>query len=207
MKTIIFDMDGTLIDSANAICITINEMRNRLGFAQNLEKKYIINVINDPNKNAIFEFYGFEKPDKNLKIEFESEFVKNYNKYAVLYDGVDKLIESCKEMDYFIALASNAPSATLSAILEKNKILKYFDIIVGVDGQTPPKPNPAMLFNVIKEAKNEKNIFIGDSAKDEQAALNANIVYLNVVWGFGKRSTKNLNVTTPQQAWEFIASM
>ena len=69
-RVIIFDMDGTLVDSAKAICNTINYMRKGLNMPKLLDED-IIEVINNPDKNFMIEFYGVEKISKNLAKIFE----------------------------------------------------------------------------------------------------------------------------------------
>lgn len=206
MKTIIFDMDGTLINSAKAITLTINKMRKMFGISGDLDENFIIKTINDPSKDTIFELYGFKSVSKEQKEAFEAEFIKNYKLYAVLYDGVKDLLVKCRENGYFLAVASNAPEISLKGILEKNGVLELFDLIVGVDKTTPPKPDPAMLFKVLEISKSSLSeaIFLGDSLKDELAAKNAKMAYLQVSWGFGENSQTSQNAKTPQDAWEII---
>ncbi|CZE48315.1 HAD family hydrolase [Campylobacter geochelonis] len=211
MRVVIFDMDGTLINSAKAIEITINTTRKKLGLTPDLSSEFIVKTINDPSKNYAVEFYGLTNVAPELKMEFEKEFIKNYALYARLYDGVKELLEKLHQNGYFIALASNAPTVSLKAILEKNKVLELFDSVVGADKNTPQKPDPTMLFNVLKEASKIRPVkyacFVGDSIKDEKAATNANIPYLQVTWGFAEASTSFLSASSTKEAYELITNL
>ena len=113
MKCVIFDMDGTLIDSAKAICETVNEVRRELGLEGDLAAKFIVKAINEPGRNLGLDFYGIDKPDMKLRDNFEAKFKKNYREYAAAYDGVDGLLAGLKGAGHFVALASNAPINTL----------------------------------------------------------------------------------------------
>ncbi|MBP3676180.1 MAG: HAD hydrolase-like protein, partial [Campylobacter sp.] len=84
-KVIIFDMDGTLINSTQAICETINYMRLGLNLTP-LSYSYIIEVINNPAKNYMIEFYGVDKISNNMMKIFEDEYQKNYFLHAKVYD-------------------------------------------------------------------------------------------------------------------------
>ncbi|PSM51673.1 phosphoglycolate phosphatase-like HAD superfamily hydrolase [Campylobacter blaseri] len=212
MKAIIFDMDGTLIDSKKAIEATINEMRKSIGLEPNLDSDFIVEIINNPEKNYIKEFYGLDSITIEQKINFEKSFRKNYDLYAKAYDGIKEMLEKCREKGYLITLASNAPKDSLQAILKKTGIIEYFDLIEGASKDTPQKPDPTMLNLVMKELKNEygnnvKGCFVGDSIKDEEAAINAKMPYIQVTWGFGRDSNKYQNVSEVDKLVDEISAI
>ncbi|WP_235597614.1 HAD family hydrolase [Campylobacter iguaniorum] len=180
-KCVIFDMDGTLVDSKKAICKTINYMRSGLNMP-NLDDEFIISVINNPKKDAIKEFYGFDEITLDMKLEFEKQFDKNYELYTVVYKEAIELLATLKSSGYALAVATNAPHATIESILKNCGILDYFDTIIGAGEGIAPKPDPAML-NIIKEKTGLECVFIGDSKKDFLAAKNAKMEYINVLWG------------------------
>lgn len=197
-------MDGTLIDSGKAICVTVNEVRRELGFSEDLGVEYIVKAINEVGRDLGKDFYGLSSIDRKLRDGFEEKFKINYDRYATAYEGVDDLLEKCVKDGYFVALASNAPQDTLKDILIKNNIYKYFHHIIGASKDIPQKPDPAMI-NFIKNLSEFKRVlFVGDSRKDELAAVNADVEYLNVCWGFGSESKKFTNVYTTKDAWKFI---
>ena len=171
MKTVIFDMDGTLLDSSRAIEVSVNNTRRELYGLAPIQRDFIVRTINDPSKNAFLEFYGKTKASAEELAFFEKEFVKNYHEFAVLYDGIDGLLRHCKSSGYFVALASNAPAYTLQEILRKTGSRELFDLVVGADEHTPSKPDPAMLLRTIAHSPHKKAIFLGDSKKDELAAI------------------------------------
>lgn len=203
-KTIIFDMDGTLIDSSDAICFTINETRQKLGLKDDLKKDFILKTINSLNKNMLKEFFNLEKPTKEMMENFDKEFNKNYSLYAKKYSCVDEILNFCINKKYFIVLASNAPQDSLEPILKKSKIFDKFNFIVGFSKEIPKKPDPTMLSLAKKKGENDNAIFIGDSIKDEMAAVNANMPYINVAWGFGENSTKFKNAKNAKELMELI---
>lgn len=206
-KCVIFDMDGTLIDSAFAMSITINEMRKLLGMSSNLDQNFIIKTINNPLKNHLQEFFGINEVSTNLKAKFESLFMKNYHLYSKPFSNINELLSWCKDSKFYVAMASNSPQIALNDILKKNKILEYFDLIVGAGNKIPQKPNPAML-NIIKEqSKCEKFVFIGDSANDENAAINAKMPYINVTWGFGDKSVNFQNANDTSKLMKMIEKL
>ena len=204
MKTIIFDMDGTISNSEKAIERTINEIRADMGLAP-LDAKFIVKTINEPGRNLAMEFYGINSPYAGLKEGFEAKFKAYYDLYARCYDGTKELLIWCKERNFKTALASNAPHGTLTQILSKNEILELFDEVIGVSADVPQKPDPAMLRLAVKRTGAKKALFVGDSMKDELAAKNAKMPYLQVSWGFGVPSeSAEFNAATIEEARRII---
>lgn len=204
MKVVIFDMDGTAIDSGEAIYKTVNEVRDELNLPP-LEKEFIIKAINEPGRNLALEFYGIDTPSRSLKEGFEEKFKKFYDECATTYEGVKELLQKCKDAHYKVVLASNAPHDTLEKILKKNEIYELFDEVIGASKEIPQKPDPAMLHLAVSRTKANKAIFVGDSLKDELAAKNANMPYVQVCWGFGEESkTATYNAKNVGEAWEII---
>ena len=205
MKTVIFDMDGTLLDSSRAIEISVNNTRRELYGLAPLQKNFIVHTINDPSKNAFLEFYGKTEASAEELAFFEKEFVSNYRDFAVLYEGIEDLLHSCKKAGFFLAVASNAPSYTLSAILEKTGVRRLFDLVVGADEQMPSKPNPAMLLHVIARSPHKNAIFLGDSKKDELAALRGAEFLQNLEFQDGNDG-ESLNVSRDTSRENFSTS-
>ena len=205
MKTVIFDMDGTLLDSSRAIEISVNNTRRELYGLAPLQKNFIVHTINDPSKNAFLEFYGKTEASAEELAFFEKEFVSNYRDFAVLYEGIEDLLHSCKKAGFFLAVASNAPSYTLSAILEKTGVRRLFDLVVGADEQMPSKPNPAMLLHVIARSPHKNAIFLGDSKKDELAAIHGMEFLQNLEFQDGNDG-ESLNASRDTNRKNFSAS-
>lgn len=176
MINLIFDMDGTIIDSNNAIVCTVNELRATLDLAP-LKRDEIIKLMNNPSVD--FKAIVYEN---RLKIDTEPYFKKHYEKSVILYDGVKWLLDWAKDEGHFIAMATNASSKTTNHILSKLGVLAYFDLILCAGDGYEPKPSPNMLELISQKAAFKDSLFIGDSDKDKQSAINANMAYLIVKW-------------------------
>ncbi|RDU73084.1 HAD family hydrolase [Helicobacter aurati] len=182
MLNVIFDMDGTLLDSEPSICGAVNEIRESLGFSK-LSDENILHTIHTPSLNCAEVFYNIKDfPHKSYKVGFEKYFSKHYEN-ATLFDGVDEMLKTCKERKYFLAIASNAPHSGLKPILQKHKIAEFFDVIIGTDSHIESKPNPMMIYRILQNAPFKSSVFVGNCIKDEGAATNANIPYLQAKWG------------------------
>lgn len=182
MINVIFDMDGTLINSANAICAAVNEVRASLNLKP-LNNKFITQTINTPGKDwakILYEIDDF--PHSSFKEGFEKYFIKHYQQSVVLFEGVLSVLEWLKSKNCYLAIATNAPQASLKAVLQKHNILPFFDKILGISLGIEPKPHPMMLKLIRDEALFNTTIFVGDSAKDKEAAQNAKMPFLQAKW-------------------------
>ncbi|NDJ27550.1 HAD family hydrolase [Campylobacter sp. MIT 19-121] len=183
MINVIFDMDGTLINSANAISSAVNEIRADLKLAP-LEPRFIMQTINTPGKDWAKILYDIDKFEhSSFKDGFERYFIKHYQQSVLLYDGVVEVLEFLKSKNCYLAIATNAPQSSLTQILNKHNILPFFNKVLGVSLGIEPKPHPMMLKLISDEAPFEKSVFVGDSDKDKQAAQNANMPYFHAKWG------------------------
>lgn len=185
MKLIIFDMDGTLINSGSMIANTINYVRENLGFHR-MEKDFILENVNDPNINSAHFFYGTKHfTDEQSKL-FETYYNENCLNDLEIYDGIKELLEDLKG-DFTFSVATNANSDFANKMLNHLEIGHYFEKVVGYNDVLKPKPHPEMIYKILDhhtKSSKEKSILVGDSHKDIQAATNAGIDSILVNWGF-----------------------
>ena len=84
--------------------------------------------------------------------------------------------------------------------------MHFFDEVIGAGKDIPQKPDPTMLHIACERTNAKKAMFVGDSMKDELAAKNAKMAYLQVSWGFGKPSpSATFNAQDMKRAWDIIS--
>lgn len=183
-KTVIFDLDGTIVNTGTPIANTINYVREFFDLPQ-MEKNHILKHVNCPETNTPQFFYGVDEySDKHIEL-----FEEYYHKHCIIdidtYDGMDVMLKNI-EKDFNLAIATNASAPFARRILGSQSLEDLFSFIIGADNVAKAKPDPEMLFRVMDNfsKKKEDYVFIGDSKKDELAAKNAGIEYLMVDWGF-----------------------
>jgi phosphoglycolate phosphatase len=184
MRLIMFDMDGTLIDSGFAITNTINYVRENLGF-EKLEKDFILEKVNDPSINSAEFFYGTKEFTPQQTKLFEEYYNIHCLTDLVIYDGIAQLIKDLSK-DFTLAVATNANSDYAHKMLKHVGIAHHFQTILGYDSVTKPKPHPEMVHKILDKHNILKHNaqLIGDSHKDIMAATNAGVDSVLVNWGF-----------------------
>ena len=184
MRLIMFDMDGTLIDSGLAITNTINYVRVNLGF-EKLEKDYILEKVNDPAINSAEFFYGTKEFTPQQTKLFEEYYNIHCLTDLAVYDGISKLIDDLSK-DFTLAVATNANSDYAHKMLNHVGLGHHFKTILGYDSVKNPKPHPEMVYKIldIHNISSQNAQLIGDSHKDIMAATKAGVDSVLVNWGF-----------------------
>lgn len=185
-QLIIFDMDGTLINSGDVISNTINYVRTNLGL-EDMPKEELLTNINNPDINSAEFFYGTSAfTDEQTKL-FGEYYDNNCISDISLYDGIKELLENINE-HFTLSIATNASVEFAKKMIEYLNIDHYFDYIIGANDVTTPKPHPEMLLNTLESLDIEikHSILVGDSNKDKNAAVACDMDYLLVNWGFTK---------------------
>ena len=190
---IIFDMDGTIINSASIISSSVNYVRSHLSLDA-IEPAYMLEKLNEKD-TSISEFcYNSKTFTKQHGDLFDEHFTKNYQKEIHLYEGMLELLKALSKK-YELSIATNAYTTTAIPMLKHLDIYQYFNIIIGSDKVSMPKPDREMVDVILqtRNIKKEKSIFIGDSAKDEECAKDAGVKFIMVPWGFSEYTNNEIH--------------
>ena len=181
-ELIIFDLDGTLVDSSDTIANAINFVRARIGLPP-MDKEQILNAVNNPNINPAEYFYQIEKFEPIHEEWFMEYYSKNHDKELKLFDGILELLNILKQRCK-LALATNAYRRSTLEILHHLGIDDIFDVVVCYDDVKRAKPYPDMLLYVCNylNIPPSKAIFVGDGNKDKEASIRAGVDFLMVSW-------------------------
>lgn len=182
---IIFDMDGTLIDSSRTIANSINYVRKNINL-EPMDHKQIISKINDQSISSSEYFYETDGFTDEQEQWFNEYYTQNHAKELALYDGIYELLEWLHKSGIKIALATNAYRISALESIAHFGISKFFGAVACADDVPKAKPAPDMLYKILLELdkSNEDALFVGDGPRDEDAADNAAMDYLMVDWGF-----------------------
>ncbi len=187
-RIVIFDMDGTLLDSATDITITINHIRKTKGL-EPVEASSIVKAINSEGVNLAEMFYGtktYEKPDREL---FESHYWEQCIQNLRIYPDIEATLERLRENDIRLSVATNAATIFAKKMLKKTGLNNYFDFIMGSCDVKNSKPDPEIIHKIMRRYQFDTKthavpVIVGDSHKDMKAAKEAKIHGIHARWGF-----------------------
>ncbi len=186
-EIIIFDLDGTLVDSGDNIASAINHTRASFGL-EPLECGFVLENINRDDINAADVFYGTKNFTEEQRAIFEPYYYEICAQNVRLYEKIDFFLDEFHTNGFKMAVATNGKTDFAKKILDSLGISNYFDAIIGADRVALPKPNPEMLLKALDGIgpHNDANvIMVGDSIKDVKAARAIKIPSVVVEWGFG----------------------
>lgn len=188
IKAVLFDLDGTLIDSSPGIIRSVIYALDYYGMVEEDTDKLKC-FIGPPLSMSFEKYYNFshDKAMEAVDIFRERYNIKGYLE-CELYPGVKECLSKLKEDGYIICLASSKPEVTCKKILEAKGILEYFDCVTGstLDGTIETKEEVLQeLFRRCNNIDREEMVLIGDTVFDTEGAKKVGIKSIAVSFGFG----------------------
>jgi len=202
-KIVIFDMDGTLIDSKKDITTSINYIRKTNHNLAPVSEEFVVECINMEVRdlpNLFYETTTYEEKDREMfEVHYAQECVKN----PYLYDGVKETLHTLVKKGVKISVATNAPTQFAVRMLASLGVADLFDVIIGADKVKESKPSPEMLNVILRHCNFNKDKdeawMIGDNSKDMKSAKNAGIKSAFATWGFSPHSDYEMTISDPSE--------
>ncbi len=192
MKAILFDLDGTIINSEEGITKCVQYALKAYG-VEEPDLKKLLCFIGPPLEPVFQERYGMTEEEAwNAVLKYRERFDEKGIFECCLYDGVAAVIRSLKQKGYVLALASSKPETACRRILEHFELLPYFDEVVGstLDGSISTKEEVLEELGRRMEhmqITKEQMCLIGDTKYDAAGAKAFGIRCIGVSYGFGTR--------------------
>lgn len=186
---LVFDWDGTLLDSINAIVRCTQATLDRLGLPEADEDNIRSGIGLGIRETVEFFCPGRDEDTFRRICEVYRElWFGGFSKEPVLFDGVRELLEALSEEGRLLAVATAKSRKGLAADLERTGLGHFFGASRTVD-EAPSKPNPEMLLGILEELGigRESALMIGDAVHDLEMANNARVAALGVVSGTTER--------------------
>ena len=203
--TIIFDLDGTLVDTAPDLLIAHNHVMKKFGYtSRNLEeiknlagKGAAVMIGRSIWESAKKEFSSID--DQKTKNEMVNEFINFYGKNIVvkskLIDGVYEFLKWAKSKNISMGVCTNKQEHLAINLLKKIKIYDFFEYVAGRNTFEYCKPDPRHITSMIEIMNGDikKSLMIGDSENDSDAAKSAGIPMILLEDGYTDRNVNQIN--------------
>lgn len=192
-KLVIFDLDGTLLDTIADLAMATNHALQQSGYPTRPVDEIRTFVGNGINKLLERSLPDSEKSEANT-LRLRTHFLPYYDAHnadlSTPYPGIPTLLQELQEKGLMIAVASNKyQTATVKLIHHYFPSISFVEILGQREG-VPVKPDPGIVFDIIQKAgvNKEEVLYVGDSNVDMQTAHNAGVDAIGVAWGFRPRA-------------------
>ena len=184
-KLVIFDLDGTLLNTIDDLGTAANHTLAELGLPQHTLDEYRLMVGNGMRK-LIMRALPDDKASDDAFIEYYADHIDVHTKP---YPGIPELINALSTAGYQLAVASNKIQAGAEKLIEKFFPGIPFVSVMGNSPLYPLKPDAAVVEYIMQKAGTDRahTVMVGDSGTDIQTARNAGIPIIAVSWGFRPR--------------------
>lgn len=185
--TIIFDLDGTLLNTIDDLGYACNYALEHTGYPTHPIAEYprmVGNGINNLIRRALPEA---ERTEENI-LRVRAHFVPYYDvhncDYTRPYEGMPELLQTLKAQEHRLAVASNKYQAATEKIVN-HFFPGVFDVILGEREGIERKPNPQIVYDILSSSDTKHSaVYLGDSLVDRDTARNANVPFVACSWGF-----------------------
>lgn len=194
-QRVMFDLDGTLVDSALDLAAAVDNMLQAIGREPAGEERVRQWVGNGAQVLVKRALTGEMHPtEESLEPElfqaafevFLAAYTQSNGRYAQLYPGVEELLIHLQQSGVPMAVVTNKPMAFTTPLLKAMKIEQYFDQVLGGDSLPVKKPDPLPLLSVLEATgcAPEQALMLGDSRNDVDAARAAGCPVVCVSYGY-----------------------
>lgn len=212
IKAIIFDLDGTLLNTVDDIKNSLNYILKSNNFPEKTSEE-VRSFLGYGSLNLIKDSLPKDTSDdiiNNVYNEYVNHYTANNNILTGPYDDILTLIKLLKANKYLLAITSNKMQSAVSE-LNDDTFLGLIDVAIGEREGLKLKPDPEMLYLALNELKlnSDEVIYVGDTEVDLLTAKNANIKSVAVTWGFRTKKellkhNPNYIIDTPLDLLEVI---
>lgn len=193
--TIIFDLDGTLLNTIDDLGYACNYALSKSGFQTHPIEEYprmVGNGINNLIRRALPESGRTEENVLRVREHFVPYYDAHNCDFTRPYDGITQVLTSLKAQGHLLAVASNKYQAATEKIVS-HFFPGIFDVILGEREGIPRKPDPQIVRDIISKLSTLNTqlstLYLGDSLVDQETAANAGVPFIACSWGFVPRET------------------
>jgi phosphoglycolate phosphatase len=192
-RAVIFDLDGTLLDTLQDICDSANSLLKKYGLSQHKMEAYRImvgeGIIKLVERAFPNEFFNDHSLDETVA-ELINEYKLRGDGKTKPYDGITNILSALQKAQVSMSIFTNKPQIMAERAINGHLPRYPFDLILGIQPGIPPKPDPLGVNQIMQSLSviPQECLFVGDSDIDMTTAENAGIDGIGVSWGFRARA-------------------
>lgn len=188
-RGIIFDLDGTLLDTLADLTNAMNSVLAKHGFAQHSKEQYRY-FIGNGMENLVRRTLPQEQCTEDMVAlclqEFHAEYKQSWANETKPYAGITELLVQLAQQEVTISVLSNKADPFTKVIIDKFFGAQRFACVLGARPEVPKKPNPAGAIEIVNATgiAAASYLYVGDSGVDMKTANAAGMYAVGVTWGF-----------------------
>ena len=190
-KAILFDLDGTLLDTSRDINAVLNDALSHFGLVK-ISLSDTLRYVGNGARELVRRAIGVENAGRLDEINdyYVAEFDKCDNERATIYEGEAHALRAFKDKGIKLGILSNKPQAAAEHVYELFFKEYSFDFVQGQKEGFGLKPSPEGVYAALSalKVKKEECLFVGDGETDVKTAENAGVDGVSVLWGFRTRA-------------------
>lgn len=195
-KHILFDLDGTIINSSLGVTNSVMHSLKKLG-EPIPEREELYKFIGPPLFTSYTQYCGFSQEKANLAIEYYREHFEKKDLFNnELYSGIEDVLSCIHDSEKTLIVATSKPEVFAKQILDKFDISKYFDFIIGATFDGKRNHKDEVLDYILKNCNIDDKqdcVLVGDTRFDAIGAKNVGIDCIGVAYGFGTKQELTQN--------------
>ncbi len=214
IKLIIFDLDGTLLNTLEDLAISTNHALAQNNYPQHelSEYRYFVgNGITKLTERALPEDQRSEETILKVRQDFVNYYSEHNMDRTKPYPGIPELIDQLKKRHICMAVASNKYQAATAKLVAHYFAEGTFATVYGQRDNVPTKPDPTVVYNILAETgyTRDETLYVGDSSVDMRTAANSGLRSVAVTWGFRPRKELEENgavyiIVRPEQLLDIV---
>lgn len=184
VNTVMFDFDGTIMDTNDIILNSWNHTFNVLR-GHGADRELMLEHFGEPLELSMKKFFDAEGDKVKEYIDiYRSYQTENFVNDIKLFPGVPEMLESLKNAGYTLALVTSRLKHTTMQGVEKFGLDRYFDVVITADDCTKHKPDPEPINITLEKLgkKADEAVMVGDTVMDLGCAKNAGVISVLVGW-------------------------